>query len=228
MTLTLWCLVHHDSIGVSRSLLLLLAVELEATELALARMSLSLLPKTSFTAEILLISQTRSPSRSPPKAKTKGKSGQQAAQKRTPIFISLEWTKLGLSPRISQIFTYLSADDVTRHPLIWLLSCSPDTSSSWAFRVNRGLSERASRQYTKPSSVLAKKWQGEKWFQMTLSTWPLKRHTRWLSWGFLQSYSTADLGKKGTGNKIQKSRQNTSWHSLFSHWHLQKLCVNCN
>lgn len=41
------------------------------------------------------------------------------------IFISLEWTKLGLSPRISQIFTYLSADDVTRHPFIWLLSCSP-------------------------------------------------------------------------------------------------------
>lgn len=35
-------------------------------------------------AEILLISQTRSPSRSPPKAKTNGKSGQQAAQKRTP------------------------------------------------------------------------------------------------------------------------------------------------
>lgn len=35
-------------------------------------------------AEILLISQTRSPSRSPPKAKTKGKSGQQAAQNRTP------------------------------------------------------------------------------------------------------------------------------------------------
>lgn len=31
----------------------------------------------------------------------------------------------------------------------------PDTSSSWAFRVNSGLSERASRQYTKPSSVLA-------------------------------------------------------------------------
>lgn len=35
-------------------------------------------------AEILLISQMRSPSLSPPKAKTKGKSGQQAAQKRTP------------------------------------------------------------------------------------------------------------------------------------------------
>lgn len=35
-------------------------------------------------AEILLISQTRSPSRSPPKAKTNGKSGQEAAQKRTP------------------------------------------------------------------------------------------------------------------------------------------------
>lgn len=35
-------------------------------------------------AEMLLISQTRSPSRSPPKAKTNGKSGQQAAQKRTP------------------------------------------------------------------------------------------------------------------------------------------------
>lgn len=35
-------------------------------------------------AEMVLISQTRNPSRSPPKAKTNGKSGQQAAQKRTP------------------------------------------------------------------------------------------------------------------------------------------------
>lgn len=50
ITLIFWCLVHHDSIAVSKSLLLLLAVELEATELALARMSLSLFPKTSFTA----------------------------------------------------------------------------------------------------------------------------------------------------------------------------------
>ena len=31
----------------------------------------------------------------------------------------------------------------------------PDTSSSWALSVKTGLSERASRQYTNPSSVLA-------------------------------------------------------------------------
>lgn len=37
----------------------------------------------------------------------------------------------------------------------WYTLNLPDTSSSWAFRVNSGLSERASRQYTKPSSVLA-------------------------------------------------------------------------
>lgn len=48
--LTFWSLVHHDSIAVSKSLLLLLAMELEAAGLALARMSLSLFPKTSFTA----------------------------------------------------------------------------------------------------------------------------------------------------------------------------------
>lgn len=50
ISLILWCLVHHDSIAVSKSLLLLLAVELEAAEFALAKMSLSLFPKTSFTA----------------------------------------------------------------------------------------------------------------------------------------------------------------------------------
>lgn len=50
ITLILWCLSRHDSIAVSESLLLLPAVELEATELALARTCLSLFPKTSFTA----------------------------------------------------------------------------------------------------------------------------------------------------------------------------------
>ena len=59
--------------------------------------------------------------------------------------------------------------------------------------------------------VLTKKLQGEKWFQVTLSTWPLNRHTRWLSCGFLQSYSTADLQEKKDRKlrEKKKSRQNT-------------------
>lgn len=39
--------------------------------------------------------------------------------------MSREWTILGLSPRMSQIFTCLSADEVTRHPFIWLLKSIP-------------------------------------------------------------------------------------------------------
>lgn len=50
VTLILWGLVHHDSIAVSELLLLLPAKELQATEFAPARTSLSLFPKTSFTA----------------------------------------------------------------------------------------------------------------------------------------------------------------------------------
>lgn len=41
------------------------------------------------------------------------------------IFISRECTRLGLLFRMSHIFTCLSADAVTRHPLIWLLTSSP-------------------------------------------------------------------------------------------------------
>lgn len=41
------------------------------------------------------------------------------------IFISLEWIRLGLFPRMSQIFTCLSAEDVTRQPRIWLLKSIP-------------------------------------------------------------------------------------------------------
>lgn len=41
------------------------------------------------------------------------------------IFISLECTKLGLLPKISQTLTCLSAEAVTRHPLIWLLRSRP-------------------------------------------------------------------------------------------------------
>lgn len=41
------------------------------------------------------------------------------------IFMSREWTRLGLLLRMSQILTCLSADAVTRHPLTWLLSCRP-------------------------------------------------------------------------------------------------------
>lgn len=41
------------------------------------------------------------------------------------IFMSLEWIRLGLFPRMSQIFTCLSAEDVTRQPRIWLLKSIP-------------------------------------------------------------------------------------------------------
>lgn len=43
----------------------------------------------------------------------------------TTIFMSLEWIRLGLFPRMSQIFTCLSAEDVTRQPRIWLLKSIP-------------------------------------------------------------------------------------------------------
>lgn len=45
------------------------------------------------------------------------------------IFMSLECTRLGLLPRMSQILTCLSDDDVTRHPLIWLLRSKPARKS---------------------------------------------------------------------------------------------------
>lgn len=41
------------------------------------------------------------------------------------IFISRECTRLGLLPKMSQIFTCLSAEEVTMHPLIWLLRDNP-------------------------------------------------------------------------------------------------------
>lgn len=62
--------------------------------------------------------------------------------------------------------------------------------------------------------VLTKKLQGEKWFQVTLSTWPLNRQSRWLSCGLLQSYSTADLWEKGIGNE-KRSGQNTLWGLFY-------------
>lgn len=41
------------------------------------------------------------------------------------IFISRECTRLGLLPKMSQILTCLSAEEVTRHPLTWLLRSKP-------------------------------------------------------------------------------------------------------
>lgn len=84
-----WKCDHTDSLGVLKNTNLQFSVRVTIhywiqIHPASKGRTTTLKEMRTVPAEILLISQTRSPSRSPPKAKTNGKSGQQAAQKRTP------------------------------------------------------------------------------------------------------------------------------------------------
>lgn len=88
-----------------------------------------------------------------------------------------------------------------------------DSETLWTQKYRLNELATINRPRTK-EHVLTKKWQGEKWFQVTLSTWPLNRHTRWFSCGFLQSYSTADLWGKGIGD-LKENKQKKQGRTLY-------------
>lgn len=61
------------------------------------------------------------------------------------------------------------------------------------------------------SKRLTRKWQGEKWSQITRSTCPLNLQIRWLSFGLRQSYRIADLWCTKTALSGHDPRQGELW-----------------